>query len=319
MGAGCSSQRAAAVKPADIPVQGDAEYDEVYSKAQTQYERWQALRQQEIDSEQTRQEDGANRTEAECFRVLRRHFARAIPASVLVSECYRILERRGFDDDNTLFGSSVCPDLLRNSLVADFTEAWGENVSLGGLGGFPFLGKSGFYSLLDNVPQDGNIFILYCSHVGVNKEGVIGKINRMEDDFDIDCCRSAAQALKTIKEKDPGLSLSRSIANLDFQQGYVTKCILKETTRLHEADEPLVELPRIIYLHIRKFMNGLIPSDYNGKPLAFLGGVHVNTPPGVQDHFVPLNFELRNGEGVIEDLLPELDQVHQMSHVLKMI
>lgn len=49
---------------------------------------------------------------------------------------------------------------------------------MGGLGGIPFIGKSGYKALVNHLPVGGNLFILFAPHVGVTSHGNIGKIER---------------------------------------------------------------------------------------------------------------------------------------------
>ena len=101
-------------------------------------------------------------------------------AEALVAQ---LLLSRGFTDDNTLFTDSSCPDELNhncpeNDITSLFAKRWGEVFPLGGLAGFPFTGKTGWGAFSSHSPCDGNIVILFAPHVGVDKDGNVGKINR---------------------------------------------------------------------------------------------------------------------------------------------
>ena len=58
------------------------------------------------------------------------------------------------------------------------TKRWGEIFPLAGLAGFPFTGRTGWGAFSAHVPKDGNILVLYAPHVGVDKDGKVGSINR---------------------------------------------------------------------------------------------------------------------------------------------
>jgi hypothetical protein len=49
---------------------------------------------------------------------------------------------------------------------------------MGGLGGLPFVGKTGFKAYSSHVPKDGHIFILFAPHVGIAEDGLIGRYSR---------------------------------------------------------------------------------------------------------------------------------------------
>ena len=95
----------------------------------------------------------------------------------------KILLSRGFNDDNTLFTDSSCPDEINHNcperdITTVFQRRWGEIFPLGGLGGLPFTGKTGWGAFSSHCPVDGNIVILFAPHVGVDNTGAVGKVSR---------------------------------------------------------------------------------------------------------------------------------------------
>ena len=86
---------------------------------------------------------------------------------------------------NTLFAHSICPDEINldgGEIISELKNYFGSPFALGGLGGIPFSGKTGFGAFASHVPDDGNIFILFAPHCGVSpssdgKSGC-GKIHR---------------------------------------------------------------------------------------------------------------------------------------------
>lgn len=89
----------------------------------------------------------------------------------------------GFTSYNTLFADSTCPDEVnhddpKEDISALFKTRWGEIFSLGGLAGLPFTGETGWNAFSSHCPRDGNIVVLYAPHVGVDNNGVIGKVLR---------------------------------------------------------------------------------------------------------------------------------------------
>jgi Limiting CO2-inducible proteins B/C beta carbonyic anhydrases len=87
----------------------------------------------------------------------------------------------GCRPENTLFSSSVCVDEINhhhNSLNRKLADFWGECFYMGGLGGLPFVGKTGFNAYAQHVPKEGNLFILFAPHVGLSPDGQIGKYAR---------------------------------------------------------------------------------------------------------------------------------------------
>ena len=76
---------------------------------------------------------------------------------------------------------------------------WGEVYPLGGLGGIPFTGKSGWSALSKHVPANGNIFALYAPHVGISKDGKVGQIHRPGQQKATATCAVGTRAYKALK------------------------------------------------------------------------------------------------------------------------
>ena len=60
---------------------------------------------------------------------------------------YWMLMLRG---QNTIYGQSICPDEINNErddLGSTMAEYWGEVFPMGGIGGNPYVGKTGFKAL----------------------------------------------------------------------------------------------------------------------------------------------------------------------------
>ena len=98
-------------------------------------------------------------------------FPTAMLSSDIDAGIARVLKGRGFTPENTLFGHSICADEVNNrkeQLVPLMLNRWQEGFALGGLGGFPFAGKSGFGAYLHHVPDEGRLLVLFAPHVGID-------------------------------------------------------------------------------------------------------------------------------------------------------
>lgn len=96
---------------------------------------------------------------------------------------FRQLDKLGFTDENTLFSESTCPDEVNHDnptedVTAMFQARWGEVFPLGGLAGMPFTGRTGWGAFSSHVPKNGNICVLFAPHVGIDKDGNVGKVSR---------------------------------------------------------------------------------------------------------------------------------------------
>ena len=114
----------------------------------------------------------------------------------------KVLVKRGYTTDNCLFATSTCPDEVNSKpeeLIDLLKNRWGENFGLGGLGGVPFTGKAGFGAYSHHVPNGGKMFILFAPHVGVEYEGTVGALRRVNQDGVSSACGAAVGAFKALK------------------------------------------------------------------------------------------------------------------------
>jgi len=117
------------------------------------------------------------------------------------------LSQLGFKAENTLFIDCSCPDEINHNdpledMTSLFSRRYGEVFPLGGLGGLPFTGKTGWAASSSHVPNDGNIVLLFAPHVGVDSLGKVGSINRFGQSCASTCCGAAIGAYKAVRD-DP--------------------------------------------------------------------------------------------------------------------
>lgn len=101
--------------------------------------------------------DGVSLSLEECVKILRttnntselvqKHFPGAIGSSVVLEKVKTLMEENKWTPEDILYAQSVCPDEI-NHEEGDITDLLskhlGEVFHLGGLGGIPFSGKTGF-------------------------------------------------------------------------------------------------------------------------------------------------------------------------------
>lgn len=114
---------------------------------------------------------------------LQTYFANHMYGGEIEERCYHKLHAAGFTPENTLFAESSCPDEVNHDnptedITTMFTNRWGEVFPLGGIGGLPFAGKTGWHAFSSHVPVNGNIAVVFAPHVGIDCNGNIGKVTR---------------------------------------------------------------------------------------------------------------------------------------------
>ena len=113
----------------------------------------------------------------------------------------------GFNHANTLYIDCTCPDEINHNdpledMTSLFARRWGELFPLGGLGGFPFTGKTGWAASSSHCPNDGNIVMMFAPHVGIDANGVVGQFLRRGQDKASTACGAAIGAFNAVKNDD---------------------------------------------------------------------------------------------------------------------
>lgn len=244
-------------------------------------------------------------------KVLKKKFPKALSNQQLETSVVEVLKGKGFTGANTLLATSLCCDELARRLEDDFVKIFGDNFNLGGLAGFPFAGNTGFGAMAAHIPDDGYCLIVYGPHVGIDKDGTIGKVERNGIKLVDNCCGSAIAASNYLKGiTDGGATIRTSIQEFsDFQQGAVQELILPHGKRLTDAKDRMLELPYALYDSQDLLMGEIIQRGAGGtkKGVAVLGGIQINTGPDTMDYFHPLRFDYMNSDGeIIEDMLDQI-------------
>jgi Limiting CO2-inducible proteins B/C beta carbonyic anhydrases len=228
--------------------------------------------------------------------------------SDLILKVTKSLDRYQYDD-TTLVAFSLCSDEVNRPLEDTFYGWYGEHFNMGGLAGFPFAGLTGFGAMAAHIPEGGNCLLVYGPHVGIDKDGNVGKINRKGRTKAGSCCGSAVAASKYITDVYLGKAekVGPPADSTDAQQNYVSAALLPYGEAVAKAKDPMVELPFATFEPIDKMMQNIVYKAGKGVKdgkIAMLGGLQINTPRGMSDYFLPLRFDIRYNTGeVIEDLM----------------
>jgi hypothetical protein len=229
------------------------------------------------------------------YDAMMREFPRALPAKAVFQRS-RLYLTQNFDmtPSNTILGTSICPDEINNGKggFADLANTyWGEYFPLGGLGGLPLVGKTGWGAFSHHCPESGNIFVMYGPHVGVSEAGEIGKFNRVGQNSSSSACGAFVGAYKqTMNWSGEREKLDGS----DMEQQFIRSELGPFTKGISETENPMTQLAYKAFDIVDKQMEGIVSMDPKYfKRLVLLGGIQVNTPVGTPDHFQPMKFEVR--------------------------
>jgi Limiting CO2-inducible proteins B/C beta carbonyic anhydrases len=207
--------------------------------------------------------------------------------------------------DSSLVATSLCCDEVNRTLERDLGGLYGRYFSMGGLAGIPFGGVTGFGAMASHIPDGGSCLIVYGPHVGVNASGKVGTVDRRGRAVGGDCCGSAIAAAAYVKGvvQDGNKPLCAPKEAFDAQQFFVGNLLLPHGTRLQQATEPMAELPYALFDAQTELIQKIVAKgcgkvEGDGK-IALLGGIQINTPPGMPDYFLPLRFDVLDNQGEI--------------------
>lgn len=234
----------------------------------------------------------------------------------------RTLKKRGFTPENTLFGHSVCSDEINNrkeQLLPLMINRWQEGFALGGLGGLPFAGKSGFGAYLHHVPDDGRLLIVFAPHVGIGADGQVGALQRDGQAKVSSACGAAIGAYKTLQNRKKNPAASDPLLVLDIvkpeytdkfdpQLDQIVQLLAPRLSGIEDSEDSIAFVTYQMYGIIRELITACITQttdtfDYASE-VAVVGGIIINRRKG-GDFFQPLSFESRRKGELPVDLYEE--------------
>lgn len=177
---------------------------------------------------------------------------------------------------------------------------------LGGLGGIPFTGTTGFGAYSHHVPEGGHCFILMAPYVGIDSLCSLGKYDRAGQAPAGVACEAAMGALCrcTANKLMPDLMA----VDDDYQMSYIIHKINQAKSQiLAGKDENEVQASLAYEMHqlSSTMLNKIVWLDFGGRDstVVILTGIQINTPDPMEDYFQPLRFYVkgkRGGESIVD-------------------
>jgi Limiting CO2-inducible proteins B/C beta carbonyic anhydrases len=100
--------------------------------------------------------------------------------------------------ERVMYADSVCCDDVNTIQSPTRISEFLGPFRIGGLNGYPFVGKTGVEAFLGHVPNDGAAVIFFGPHIGVSKEGKIGFTVRHGQSKPSGCCGAAKKIIDAI-------------------------------------------------------------------------------------------------------------------------
>ena len=161
-----------------------------------------------------------------------------------------------------------------------------QGFALGGLGGLPFAGKSGFGAYLHHVPDGGKLLVLFAPHVGIDEIGRIGSLQRDGQSKVSSACGAAVGAYKELQKTNRVKPDPLLVMEADNPQEYdpqLKNIVSLLSTRLggiEESSDSVAFVTYQMYGIIRELITACISEtpdlfDY-ATEVAVVGGIMIN-------------------------------------------
>ncbi|MES2556919.1 MAG: hypothetical protein V4604_12255 [Bacteroidota bacterium] len=232
------------------------------------------------------------------LQTIRSYYPKAFYAGTLEKEILEYLKRVGFKPGEVMAANSVCSDDV-NAMQFSITDTGLLGpFYLGGLDGFPFTGLTGIQAFAHHMPEEGALLIYFGPHIGITEKGGIGKIRRIGQDHDSDCCGAAQAALKKLNDQPKPPTL------LDYQQDNIVTLFQMHKQRIETAIDPIQEATEVMYEAIAERIHLLIDHSrdtFKGKHAILIGSVFINVDEGSEacvDQRLFQTINLKTGEVV---------------------
>ncbi|QEH38916.1 hypothetical protein OJF2_75260 [Aquisphaera giovannonii] len=152
---------------------------------------------------------------------------------------------------------------------------------LGGLDGYPFVGKTGIGAFSHHVPEGGAALMFVGPHVGITDDGQVGKVVRPGQTRPSDCCGAASAALRKLEAGRITPKEPACYDPDDYQQEALEQLVLRHAGEILGPGKPdearrFVRMTEVIYREAEAaFFRLLKTVDFEAPAFAF-GGILIN-------------------------------------------
>jgi hypothetical protein len=197
------------------------------------------------------------------------------------------------DLSKMLFATSLCSDDVNVS--TDFRKVLARPFSMGGLGGLPYSGLTGMVAFAHHIPDGGDAFVFYGSHIGISDTGVLGEMRRPGQRKLTNSCGALMLGLERLQQQNEVYVPINS--ELDYQQILLERTVMPYKQRILQAQNPKKEITEVFYEEIHKKIQLLVrmsKKEFACKRIFLLGGIIINTSPEFNDMVDVRNFQVVN-------------------------
>jgi hypothetical protein len=191
-----------------------------------------------------------------------------------------------------LFATSLCSDDINVS--TDFRKVLSRPFTMGGLGGLPYSGFTGMVAFGHHIPDGGDAFIFYGPHIGITEEGELGRMRRPGQAHLSNSCGALMLALERIQSDNDDIYVPVNV-EYDYQQILLERTIMPFKQEILSSENPQKTITDITYRGIDKQIHFLVKKakdEFRCDRVFLLGGLIINTSPGMPDYVDVRNFEM---------------------------
>ena len=206
---------------------------------------------------------------------VQKYFPNAVSSSDFVLNIYKSLAPYQLTPDKIMLAHSICSDDVNAIEYPEEGRQMLGPFNMGGLNGYPFTGLTGMSAFAHHVPDDGAALIFYAPHIGVSKNGELGKIVRVGQHEESSCCGAAVLALNRLKNDEivPGEKPAD-----DYQQHCLQEFLFQEKERVLSSETPIKEATEVIFENSGELISRLIKkTSFSGKYIFVVGAIIINT------------------------------------------
>lgn len=211
--------------------------------------------------------------------VMKKYFPKIYSESTFIKKTYTVLNKYGFDADNTIAAVDVCRDEISQPFISIVKEKWGEAFNLCSLAGMFFAGKTGLMAAMHHAPivKGKERYVFYAlPHIAIGARGQLGVCKRVGRTEDSNACGALNVFLGELKNKKPNLAMD----NEDVELSLIRTRLLREIPYGQVPD--LLTLTKIALSAIRDDFESALKQTVDTKhsDYAFITGVQVHAPDG---------------------------------------
>jgi len=221
-------------------------------------------------------------------------FGGALPLDAYLDAVDAALAPYGFTPERTFAAVSICRDELTQSLIPEVARRWDHPFNLGGLGGLPSLGRTGWGTCLAHVPHEGgrgHLLVFGFPHVGIDPDGRLGSSLRRHQDAPTPTCGALASVLETLDDPPPADPTTEALADAEARR--LRRLV---TAELDGPPADLGAFTRAAAAAVEREMwaelEALAP--WGAMDVAVFTGIQIHVP-ACADRILPLTAAIRTG------------------------